>query len=173
LIHYLLLPFFSFLFIVLQTTVFELLFLNLVSVEISLILVIYAGFHMDVLKGGLLSFALGFFLDVITGTIVGLHIILYLAIFFISMLVSLRVYAERALFILSYVFACALFECGVVLLFYKHIQGLDLFHKFDTVFLPQILVVTLVSPVCFNSFRRFGDILNVRGERSNKRSRNR
>ncbi|SEM28004.1 rod shape-determining protein MreD [Syntrophus gentianae] len=172
-IYYLLLPFFSFLFIVLQTTVFELLFLHRVSVEISLVLVIYAGFHMDVLKGGLLSFALGFFLDTITGSTIGLYVILYLSIFFISVLVSLRVYAERALFILSYVLVCALFECCVVLMFFKHFQDLDLFHKFYTLFLPQILVVSLISPACFNSFRRFGDILNVAVERSDKRARNR
>jgi rod shape-determining protein MreD len=173
LIYYLFLPLFSFLFVVLQTTVFEVLFLNWISVEVSLILVIYAGFHMDVLKGGLLSFSLGFFLDIITGSVTGLYIMLYLSIFFISMLVSLRVYAEKALFIMAYVLVCALFECWVVLMFFKHLQDLDLFPKFFRVFLPQILVVSLVSPACFNSFRRFGDILNVGVERSDKRARNR
>ena len=169
---YFLFPLFSFLLVVFQTTVFELLFFNQVSVEISLILVIYAGFYMDILKGGVLSFFLGFFLDILTGSVTGLYIVLYLSIFFISTLVSLRVYAEKTFFIMSYVFVCALFECWVVLMFYKYIQDLDLFHKFVSVFLPQVLVVSLVSPACFNTFRRFGDILNVGAERSDKRARN-
>jgi len=172
-IYFLLLPFFSFLFVVFQTTVFELLFFNRVSVEITLILVIYAGFHMDVLKGGMLSFFLGFFLDTLTGSVTGLYIVLYLSIFFISILVSLRVYAEKPFFIMAYVFACALFECCIVLMFCKYIQDLDLFHKFVSVFLPQVLVVSLVSPACFNTFNRFGEILNVGAERSDKRARTR
>ncbi|ABC76503.1 hypothetical membrane protein [Syntrophus aciditrophicus SB] len=172
-IYFLLLPIFSFLFVVFQTTVFELLFFNRVCVEITLILVIYAGFHMDVLKGGLLSFSLGFFLDIIMGTVMGLYVVLYLSVFFLSMLVSLRVYAEKTFFIMSYVFVCALLECWIVLMFYKYIRDLDLFHKFISVFLPQVLVVSLISPACFNTFRRFGDLLNVGAERSDKRARNR
>jgi len=169
-IYYLLLPLFSFLFVVFQTTVFELLFFNLVSVELSLVLVIYSGFHMDVLKGGMLSLFLGFFLDTITGSITGLYMMLYLSIFFISMRVSLRVYAERFFFIMSYVLVCSLSECWIVLVFCKYLQNLDLFHKFFSVFLPQILVVSLISPACFNTFRRFGEILNVGVERSDKRA---
>ena len=168
---YFLLPFFSFLFVVFQTTVFELLFFNRVSVEISLILVIYAAFHMDVLEGGILSFCLGFFMDILMGSVTGLYIVLYLSIFFISMLVSLRVYAGKTLFIMSYVFVCAFSECLIVLMFCRYIQDLDLFHKFFSVFLPQILVVSLVSPACFNTFNRFGEILNVGAERSDKRAR--
>lgn len=171
-IYFLVLPFFSFLLVVFQTTLFELLFFNRVSVEISLILVIYAGFYLDVLKGGALSFFLGFFVDIITGSLTGFHIALYLSIFFISMLVSLRIYAEKTLFIMSYVFVCSLVESGIILMFYKYVMGLDLFHKFFSIFLPQVLVVSLVSPACFNTFRRFGEILNVGAERSDKRARN-
>jgi rod shape-determining protein MreD len=128
---------------------------------------------MDVLKGGILSFFLGFFLDIVTGSTTGFYIVLYLSVFFISMLVSLRVYAEKMIFIMLYVFVCSLLECGIVLMFHKYIMGLDLLHKFVSVFLPQVLVVSLVSPACFNTFRRFGEILNVGAERSDKRARNR
>ncbi len=171
-IYFLLLPLFSLLFVVFQTTVLELLFFNRISVEVSLVLVIYAGFYLDILKGGLLSFLLGFFLDILTGSVTGMYCLLYLSIFFISMLVSLRVYAGRTFFIMGYVFVCALFESWIVLLFCKYMQNLDLFHKFFTLFLPQVLVVSFLSPACFKTFNRFGELLNVEAARSDKRARN-
>jgi len=128
---------------------------------------------MDVLKGGMLSFFLGFFLDTFMGSVTGLYVVLYLSVFFISMLVSLRVYAEKTFFIMYYVFVCAVFACWLVLMFCKYVHDMDLFHKFVSVFLPQVLVVSLVSPACFNTFNRFGEILNVGAERSDKRARNR
>jgi rod shape-determining protein MreD len=89
---------------------------------------------MDVLKGGLLSFSLGFFLDIIMGTVMGLYVVLYLSVFFLSMLVSLRVYAEKTFFIMSYVFVCALLECWIVLMFYKYIRILIYFINLSAFF---------------------------------------
>ncbi|MEA1936085.1 MAG: hypothetical protein U9M96_04605, partial [Thermodesulfobacteriota bacterium] len=93
-IYYLILPVFSLLLIVFQTTVLDLFFLGKIELEVSLILVVWAGFHLDVVKGGILSFVLGFFLDCITGSMTGLFMFIYVVIFSLSKIVSLRVYAE-------------------------------------------------------------------------------
>ncbi|HEX7539367.1 MAG TPA: hypothetical protein VF358_03605, partial [Syntrophales bacterium] len=65
--YYIVLPFFTILLVVLQRTLLELLFGGRIGVEVSLILVIYAGFHLDVVRGGILAFLAGFLLDCVSG----------------------------------------------------------------------------------------------------------
>ncbi len=56
-----------------QKSILYLFFFGRVDVEISLILVIYAGFRLGVLRGALLSFVVGFFMDCMTGSVSGPH----------------------------------------------------------------------------------------------------
>jgi len=156
--------------IVFQTTLTEALFFGKAGVEISLILVIYAGFHMEVMKGFFLSFALGFFLDCIGGSIPGLFTFLYPLLFFIATLISQRVYPERALFIMGFTFLCVLSEQILIIFFSRLIYGTDL--SYDTVraFLPQAILASLLSPVFFNIFSRFRVLLNGKYPRSVKRT---
>ena len=64
--------------VVVQTTILDFLTLGWIGMEISLIVVIYAGFHLDALRGGILSLMLGFFLDCLTSAIFGLYMFLYM-----------------------------------------------------------------------------------------------
>jgi hypothetical protein len=72
-IYYLSLPLFLLFLIVLQSSISDVLLFGVVGVEISMILVLYAGFHLDVIKGGILSFVAGFFLDCVSGSVSGLY----------------------------------------------------------------------------------------------------
>jgi len=91
-IYYLLMPVFALWLLVFQTTVLVLFVFGKIKLEISLLLVIYAGFHLDLIKGGILALVLGAFLDCMTSLIPGFHVIFYMLIFIISKSISYRVY---------------------------------------------------------------------------------
>ena len=162
--YYLLLPVFSLLLIVFQTTVLDLFFLGKIGLEVSLILVVYAGFHLEIVKGGVLSFVLGFFLDCVAGSITGLFTFIYVVIFFFSRVVSIRVYQEGIAFIIGFTFICAFSEGIVTVLIYKFICGVDMFHNILRVFFPQALVAGVLSPALFAILGRLEVLLNG-GER--------
>ena len=146
-------------------------FFGKISLEISLLLVIYAGFHMKVIKGFILSFILGFFLDCIVGSIPGLFTFIYTLIFFISLLVYPKLYPKRrSLFIMIFTLICALLEQLLVILFNELIYGVNLFQHILRIFLPQALVLSMLSPVFFNIFFRFEVLLNGGDARSIKRT---
>jgi len=161
-IFYLLLPLFSLILLVLQTTVLSLFFLGKMGLEISLIIVIYAGFRLDALKGGVLAFVLGFFLDCITGSVTGLLTFYYVAVFFVSRTVSFKVYAERHLFIMAFAFLCAFSEGLVVALVYQVFYGVDVFPGIYKIFLVQALTLGLISPLLFTLLGRMEGVLDVR-----------
>jgi rod shape-determining protein MreD len=161
-IFYLLLPLFSLILLVLQTTVLSLFFMGKMGFEISLIIVIYAGFRMDALKGGILAFVLGFFLDCITGSVTGLLTFYYVAVFFISRTVSFRVYAERYLFIMAFAFLCAFSEGLFVALVYQVFYGVDVFPGIYKIFLVQGLTLGLFSPLLFTLLGRLEGVVDVR-----------
>lgn len=159
-IYYLFLPVFSLLLIVFQTTVLDLFFMGKIGLEISLVLVVYAGFYLDIIKGGAMSFILGFFLDCVTSSITGLFTSIYVVIFFLSRAVSLRVYMEGLTFIMCFTFTCAFSEGIAIILIYKFFLGVDMFHDVLRVFLPQALVTGVLSPALFTIFSRFEVLLN-------------
>jgi rod shape-determining protein MreD len=161
-IFYLLLPLFSLILLVLQTTVLSLFFLGKMGLEISLIIVIYAGFRMDPLRGGVLAFVLGFFLDCITGSVTGLLTFYYVAVFFVSRVVSFKVYAERYFFIMAFAFLCAFSEGLFVALIYQVFYGADVFLSIYRIFLIQALVLGLFSPLLFSLLGRLEGVLDVR-----------
>jgi rod shape-determining protein MreD len=152
---HLFLPLAGLLLVIFQTSVLNVIFMGRLNVEISLILVIYVGFRMHVLHGALLSFLLGFFLDCATGSISGLFTLIYVCIFFISVLVSMRVYAEQISLIIGFSFLCSIFEGLMTVLFFKIIYDINMLGIIVQVFLPQALVVSVLSPLFFKLFHFF------------------
>jgi rod shape-determining protein MreD len=152
---YFFLPFAALLLVVFQTSVLSILFMGRLSFEISLLLVIYAGFRMNILFGALLSFLLGFFLDCAIGSISGLYALIYVCIFFISAWVSLRVYSEQMSLIMIFAFLCSILEGLIIVLFYKIIYDISMFDNIFRIFLPQALVVSILSPLLFRLFHFF------------------
>lgn len=142
----------------LQTVLSNLLFDGNLVVEISLILVIYAGFKLNPVNGGIFSFTLGFFMDCLMSSVSGLYALLYLIIFMMANLVSTRIYGEKKLFIVVFAGLCAFTEGSLVMIFYKLIYGLDKFHHLGDVLLPQAIIAGLLAPAFFSLFRRFGDL---------------
>lgn len=159
-IFYLVLPLFALVLLVLQTTILNLFFLGKMGLEVSLIVVIYAGFYLEVIKGGLLAFILGFFLDCINGSVTGVFTFFYVSVFFASRMISFKVYAEGVFFIMLFTFICALSEGLFILFLYKMIYNIDIFTNVFKVFLPQALVAAVLSPAVFTMlgfFERIAD----------------
>ena len=153
-IYYLMLPVFSLALIVFQTTVLDLFFLGKIGFEVSLILVVYAGLYLDVIKGGILAVVLGFFLDCITGSMTGFFILIYVMIFFLSKVVSSRFYPEGIAFIMGFTFTCVFSKGIITILIYYLIYDVNLSHNILRIFLPQALVAGVLSPALFSIFDR-------------------
>ena len=152
--YYIVLPFFTILLVVLQRTLLDLLFGGRIGVEVSLILVIYAGFHLDMVRGGVLAFLTGFLLDCVSGTITGLYTFTYVLIFLLSYLLSPRIYGERILFIMGYTLLCVLLEGLFIFAVYWSVYGTDVSQGLLRTCLPQALVAGVLSPALFTLFNR-------------------
>lgn len=170
-IYYIVLPFFLLAVIVFQTTVPEILFSHGVGLEISLILVIYAGFRLDLPKGSTLGFSLGFMLDCLTGAVFGFFTTLYVLIYFLSFMVSQRVYSARTAFIMVFTAACALLEGAMAMLLYTYVYKANGFGDMLRVSVPQAAVLGAASPLFFNLFHRLeATLLNGRDARPAERT---
>ncbi len=165
-IYYLLLPVFSLLLLTVQITIFDILFFGKAGLEISLILVVYAGFHLSVARGGILSFVLGFFLDCITGVVPGFFVLNYMLIFLISKAVSLKVYGGGMIFTAGFTFICALFGKLLIALMYEVLYGINVFYDILNVAFLQAVITGVFAPAFFVLFYRLEDLLNVWESRS-------
>jgi rod shape-determining protein MreD len=168
-IYYLLLPALLLLLVIAQITILDLFSFGWIGMEISLIVVIYAGFHLDALRGGILSLLLGFFLDCLTSAIFGLYMFLYVLIFFLSMIVEGRVYAGKPILISSFAGLCTLLEGAVIVLLYRFAFGTDILYVIPKIFIPQAIVVGIMSPVLFSLFNRFEVSLHAEDRRPARR----
>ena len=168
-IYYLLLPVLLLLLVIVQITILDLFSLGWIGMEISLIVVIYAGFHLDALRGGILSLILGFFLDCLTSAIFGLYMFLYILIFYLSMIVEGKVYAGKPVLIASFTGLCTLLEGLVIVLLYRFVFGADILYAILKIFIPQDFVVGILSPLILGLFQRFEVFLHAEDRRPARR----
>lgn len=164
-IHYLLLPILLLLLVIFQITILELFSFGWIGIEISLIVVIYLGFHLDGLRGGILSLLLGFFLDCLTSAIFGLYMFIYILIFYLSNLVGGKIYAGNPVLIALFTALCTLLEGLVIVLFYHFVFAADILYAIPKIFVPQAVVVGCLSPLCFILIQRFEVFLHVEDRR--------
>lgn len=148
-IRYLLLPPLLFLLVVVQVTLLEAISFGWFAIEISLIVVIYLGFHLDTPGGGLLALLLGFFLDCLTSAIFGLYMFLYVAIFYLSHFAGGKIYAGNPTMVASFTALCTLLEGLVMVLFYRLVFGADILDAIPKIFIPQAVVVGCLAPLFF------------------------
>ena len=168
-IYYLLLPMLLLLLVIFQITILELFSFGWIGIELSLIVVIYLGFHLDALRGGLLSLLLGFFLDCLTSAIFGLYMFLYVLIFYLSNHVGGKIYAGKPAMIASFTALCTLLEGLVIVLFYRFVFGADILDAIPKIFVPQAVVVGCLSPLCFSLLQHFEVFLHVEDRRPARR----
>ncbi len=153
-IYYLLLPFLSIILVVLQISIADVLFSGRLILEISLIVVIYAGFRLDIIKGLTLAFILGFVYDCLAGSVLGLFTSIYVVIFLCSFLVSMGLSTEKMYFIALFSLFCSFLKEILVILFYNYAYGLDILKKTPLIFIPQAVLISLLAVLFFYLMHR-------------------
>lgn len=122
--------------------------------DLSLIVVIYAGFRLDLVRGSFLAFVLGFVFDCVAGSVQGLFTFIYVIIFLFSFFASGRLAAEKMYIIALFGFLCAFLEDLMVILFYHLVFKFDILVNVYLVLIPKTLIVGLLAPVFFYMMRR-------------------
>lgn len=153
-IYYLLLPFLSIILVILQSTITDVIFSGRLAFELSLIVVIYAGFHLDLIRGSLLAFILGFVFDCVAGSILGLFTFTYIVIFLFSFFASSRLAAGKMHIIALFSFVCAFMEGLIVMIFYHAAFNFNILTNVYWVLVPKALIVGLFAPAFFYIMRR-------------------
>lgn len=155
--------------VIAQITILDLFTLGRVGIEISLVIVIYAGFRLGSFRGGLIALMLGFFLDCLTSAIFGLYTFLYILIFYLSAIVAGRVYGEKPTLIASFTAVCTLLEGLVIILLYRFFFSADILYTLPKVFIPQAIVLGFLSPLIFRFFHNIEVFLNAEDTRPARR----
>jgi len=153
-LYYLSLPFLSILLVILQSTITDIFFSGRLVFELSFIVVIYAGFRLDLIRGSILAFILGFVFDCVAGSMLGVFTFIYVVIFLCSFFASGRLVTENIYIIALFSFFCAFLKELMVILFYYSAFKFDVLINICFVFLPQALIVGLFAPVFFYLMRR-------------------
>jgi rod shape-determining protein MreD len=146
--------------VVLQTTLLEIVLLHQFSVELALLLVLYAGFRYEPGEGAAVSFLCGFLTDCAMGSPTGFFVSLYVLVFSVTKLISERMYADSRLFFAFFAFVAALAEGVVFVMLYQIMAEVDFFHYLLRHTVPQAFVLALLSPLFFRGFDFVGDRLD-------------
>ncbi len=159
-----------FLAVILQITILDLSSIGLVSIEITPLVVIYAGFRFSAIYGGVFSFLLGFFVDTIIGSpIAGLYTLIYVALFYISCLVSEKINTNNMLSLSLFTGFCFLLQGAVISFFYWLILNQNTFNLIFTVFIPQGILMGILSPFLFYVFGRLEVLLYAQDRQTDRR----
>jgi rod shape-determining protein MreD len=153
-LYYLLLLFLSILLIVLQSTITDVIFSNYFVLEISLVVVIYTGFHLDLVKGTILAFFLGLVLDCIGGSVLGLFAFVYIIVFWCSFFISDLLDTDKIHVIIFFSFFCALLKEIILNTFYYMAFGINLLTNVYYIIFMQSLVISLIAPPFFYLMNR-------------------
>ncbi|MGP8153778.1 MAG: hypothetical protein ACLQBQ_06490 [Smithella sp.] len=148
------LPFLSILLIAIQSTIADVIFSGRLVFELSLIIVIYIGFRLDLIKGVILAFILGFVLDCVGGSVPGLFAFIYIIIFLLSFFVSDWMNAGKIYVIAFFSFFCAFLKEIMLILFYFLAFKIDVSMNTYLISFVQALIIGLFAPVFFYSMRR-------------------
>ncbi|PKN51563.1 MAG: rod shape-determining protein MreD [Deltaproteobacteria bacterium HGW-Deltaproteobacteria-13] len=149
-LYYLSLPFLSILLIALQSTVTDIIFSGRLVFELSLIVIIYAGFHLDLIRGAILAFVFGFVWDCVGGSVPGLYTFIYILIFLFSFFVSDWLDTGKIYVIACFCFLCSFLKEIILFLFYFLAFKIDvLMNTYFVVIFLQALILGLFAPVFF------------------------
>jgi rod shape-determining protein MreD len=157
--YYILLPFMAVVLVVLQSKLAEILFSGLVTLELSLIVVIYAGFRLELWKGAALSLVVGLAMDCLSGSLLGLFTLLYVFIFLLAWFVSSQIDSQRLYLIAGFSLVCSAAESLALVLLYQWVFGFDMVDKILPVLAPQTLLVSVLSVCFFYAMRRVERVL--------------
>ncbi len=169
-IYYLLLPFISIVLVVFQNTLADIIFSGWLTLEISLIVVIYAGFRLDMVKGIVLAFVMGFVFDCVSGSPLGLFTLLYLLIYILSFFVSWRIVSEKPYLIAGFSLICSLLESVMLLMIYNFVFKFEMLNYMIIAFVLQALLIGFFSVGFFYAMRNVEGLVYGKTRQSPRRA---
>ncbi|PKN34866.1 MAG: hypothetical protein CVU61_05735 [Deltaproteobacteria bacterium HGW-Deltaproteobacteria-19] len=153
-IRYLVLPPLALGLVILQTSIVELFTAERLSLEFTIVVVIYAGLFMETGRGAILTFLMGYFMDALVTPFPGLYILSYGALFFTLSTVSARVYSAKTFFLISVTFLSVLAEGIILVSAYYIIYDMNVLLTGLKIYLPQACILSGLSPILFHFCRR-------------------
>jgi rod shape-determining protein MreD len=148
----------------------DIMLFGLINVDLSLVLVIFAGFRLDIARGGILSFVIGFMRDSLSCSISGLYTLTYVVIFLFSLLASTRISSGKPTFIMIFTLICALIESTVITLLHPLLYGGDISMHALKIGIPQALIIGGLSPILFEFFYWIEGLLSGEAKRTAERT---
>ncbi|MCX7982532.1 MAG: hypothetical protein N2572_06465 [Syntrophales bacterium] len=162
-------PLALFLLVVIQNLLADILFLGRSPLELSLLVVIYLAFRMNLVRGGIISSFLGFLMDCLSGTVTGIYIFIYFTVFSATHYIAHHLYGEGDWFIIFLVFFWGVVESFFLLLFKSLPTGVFCLSKWGELLFPQIIPLCVLGPFVFRALDGLGFIYGV-NERSSERT---
>lgn len=144
--------FLGILFLTLQTTLLSSLPIQRIRPDIVLILILFWGLTYPPVQGGILSFFLGYLMDLFSGNSLGLYTFSRPLLFCLAELFKGRLYLEGVLSQFLFVFFFGLFEGLLILTLLSALNPVPLGNLYPLVFtfyLPQSFLTALITPVLF------------------------
>jgi rod shape-determining protein MreD len=145
------------LFLTLQTTLLPSLPIRSIRPDIVLILILYLGLTYSPIHGGILSFFLGYLMDLFSGNSFGLYTFSRPLLFYLAQLFKYRVYLEGFLSQFLFVFFFALFEGLLILALLSALNPVPLGNLYPllwTRYFPQSFLTGLITPLVFFLLRK-------------------
>ncbi|MCP4606797.1 MAG: rod shape-determining protein MreD [Proteobacteria bacterium] len=141
----------SFFLLVVQSTFAHLVPWDMLVPSLSLPVVLFMGLHSySATRGALISFAIGYLMDVFAGSPMGLHTLVTVAIFLISRVAALRLFLQGWIFeiILAFLlaFISSILILGIRALFDQDISGLLIHLEIVT---SRAVATAIAAPVVF------------------------
>jgi rod shape-determining protein MreD len=145
------------LFLTLQTTLLSYLPIQRIRPDIILVLILYWGFTLPPVSGGIHALFLGYLMDLFSGNSFGLYTFTRPLLFYLAQLFKGRLYLESLPSQSLFVFVFALFEGLLILTLLAALNPAplgNLYPLFFTFFLPQSLLTGIITPVLFLLLQR-------------------
>ena len=158
-LYYLSLPILSILLIVLQSMITDIVFSNRLVFEVSLLVVIYAGFRLDLIKGTALALILGFIFDCVSGSVLGVFALIYIIVFWGSFYISDWLDTEKTHVIVFFSFLCSFLKEIILNFFYYLAFDINVLINVYFIILIQSLIIGLLAPLFFYWMDRTGILL--------------
>jgi rod shape-determining protein MreD len=140
------------LFLTFQTTLLSYLPIQRIRPDILLVLILYWGFTLPPVSGGIHALFLGYLMDLFSGNSFGLYTFTRPLLFYLAHLFKGRLYLESIQSQSLFVFVFALFEGLLILTLLAALNPAplgNLYAPFLTSFLPQAFFTGMITPVLF------------------------
>jgi len=145
------------LFLTFQTTLLSYLPIQRIRPDIILVLILYWGFTLPSVSGGIHALFLGYLMDLFSGNSFGLYTFTRPLLFYLAHLFKGRLYLESLPSQSLFVFVFAQFEGLLILTLLAALNPAplgNLYPLFFTFFLPQSLLTGIITPVLFLLLQR-------------------